>query len=140
MQITFDTNNWPSTVSFSFKDIDKVFQPVILNKTYGYDNVSIHNLKTCDPGELIFNETHSTGLFPLDKEKDPIHKQVLNNYLKTSVLAICGKIIQVIFFNELLTQLLFRLVNLNSNLMILQLINYSPLLKKLIDHLMVVLR
>ena len=115
---TFYTNNRLSTVSFSHEDVGKIIQNLNQNKAHGHDNISIRMLKICGstiyrPLEIIFKEALSTGLFPSEWKKGnivPIHKkgdkQVLKNYRPVSLLPICGKVFEILIFNEMFSFLL----------------------------------
>ena len=116
--LTFNTDNRLSTVSFSHKDVDKSIQNSNPNKAQDHDNISIRMLKICGstiyrPLEIIFKEALSTGLFPSEWKKGnivPIYKkgdkQVLKNYRPVSLLPICGKVFERLFFNEMFSFLL----------------------------------
>ena len=70
-------------------------------------------LKTCGdtiwkPLEMIFSQALTSGSFPSEWKKGnivPIHqkydKQNLINYRPVSMLPICGKIFERLFFNEM---------------------------------------
>ena len=94
--LTLYTNNRPSTVTFSHKDIGKIIQNLSPNKHQSHHNISIHMLKIFGssiygPLELTFKEALSTGLFPSDWKKSiifPIHKKGLEKLTSTLITLI----------------------------------------------------
>ena len=83
------------------------------NKAHGFDMISIHILKLCGesilkPLELIFKSCIESGKLPIEWKKAnvvPVHKkcnkQLIENYLPISLLPVCGKILERIFYNKM---------------------------------------
>ena len=102
-----------SSIHFEDQDILKIICSVN-NKAYGYDDISIRLWKLCDssivrPLSIIFKNCLQTGAFPNNWKKSnvvPIHKksdkQLLQNYHPVSLLPVCNKIFERIFFNPML--------------------------------------
>ena len=84
-----------------------------INKTHGYNNLSIRLLKICDssivkPLSITFKNCLQSSSFPNNWKNSnvvPIHKkggmQLLQNYQPVSLLPICGKIFERIIFNPI---------------------------------------
>ena len=101
------------TVNFSIDDIAKIPQNLDPNKVHAHDEISMCMLQlcgnsVCKPLELIFKQSMESGSFtPEWKEEnvDPIHKkyekQCLKDYRPVSLLPICGRIFEKLFFNEM---------------------------------------
>ena len=102
-----------SSVTFSAGDIAKIIQNFNSNKAHGNDNISIWMLKLCGdtiskPLELIYKQALITGTYPSDWKKGnivPVHKkcdkQNIKNYHPASLLPICGKVFERIWFNNM---------------------------------------
>ena len=107
------TNNRLSSVAFSQDDIAKIIQNLTSGKVQGHDNISIRMLKICGSAiykllAIIFKQCVDKGIFPSEWKKGnivPIHKkgdkQTLKNYCPVSLLPICGKILEILIFNEM---------------------------------------
>ena len=108
------TDDRLSSISFSQNDIAKIIQNLDPNKAHGHDKISIFMLKICGsfiykPLEKIFKQCIETGAFPSEWKKDNIvpfykkrDKQTLKNYHPISLLTICGKIHEILLFNQML--------------------------------------
>ena len=84
-----------------------------MGKAQGHDNISIHMLTICGsaiykPLGIIFKQCFDIAVFPSEWKKGnivPIHKtgdkQTLKNYRPVSLLPICGKILELLMFNEM---------------------------------------
>ena len=84
-----------------------------INKSHGFDNVSVRMLKICDisiikPLLLIFNNSIKEGIFPSLWKKaniSPIYKKGDKNdgknYRPISVLPICGKLFERMIYDAL---------------------------------------
>ena len=82
-----------------------------INKTHGYDDISIRSLTKCDssivkPLSIIFKNCLQSRSFTNNWKKSnfvPIHKkgdkQLLQNYQPVSLLPICSKIFERIILN-----------------------------------------
>ena len=96
-----------------------------INKTHGYDDISIRMIKICEnhlkPLILLFKNSSQSScypdiwkrsnIFPAHKRSD---KQLVNNYRPISLLPICGKIFEKVIFNKIYNFLLEESI-LNSN-------------------------
>ena len=101
------------TVNFSIDDIAKILQNLDPNKAHGHDKISIRMLQLCvnsicKPLELIFKQSMESGSFPSEWKKGNVvsilkkaGKQCLSNYRPVSLLPICGKNFERLFFNEM---------------------------------------
>ena len=106
-------NETLSSLEIIASDIGKIIKALKVNKTHGYDEISIRMLKLCEsaitkPLYLISKNCLSSNIFggvwkkanviPVHKKGD---KQVLKNYRPVSLLPICGKIFEKLIFNAL---------------------------------------
>ena len=111
--LSFHTNKWLSSVTFSAEDIGKIIQGLDHNNAHGHDNIRIRMLKICGdtickPLEMIFSPALTSGSFPSEWKKGHIvlihkksDKQNLINYCSVSLLPTCGKIFERLLFNEM---------------------------------------
>ena len=99
------------SVTFTGDDIATFIQNLDLNKAHAHDTLSIRMLKLCGksickPLDLIFQSCIKHGEFPTEWKKAnvvPVHKksdkQILKNYRPVSLLPICGKIFERLWYN-----------------------------------------
>ena len=111
--VTTVTNASLPSVSFENQDILKKISSLNINKTHGYDDISIRLLKISDSSiarllSIIFKNCLHSGSFPNYWKKSnvvPIHKkcdeQILQNYWPVSLLPICSKFLERIIFNPI---------------------------------------
>ena len=108
------TDNRLSSVRFSQDEIAKIIQNLDPNKAHGADNISIGILKICGssickPLEMIFKQWIDSGVFSSKWKKANTvsickkgDKQALENYCPVSLLPICGQILEILMFNEMI--------------------------------------
>ena len=108
-----------STCHFAKEEIIWIINNLNPNKTHGHDEISIRMLKICGdsicrPLNIVFKTCLRTGNFPLGWKKAnivPIRKKggkkAVKNYIPVSLLPICGKIFEILLYNEML-KFLFR--------------------------------
>ena len=106
----YKIDNHLLTVNLSIDDIAKILQNLDPNKAHGHDKISICMLQLCGnsickPPELIFKQSMESGSFLSEWKKEnvvPIHKkddkQCLKKYRPVTLLPICGKIIEKLFY------------------------------------------
>ena len=94
--------------SFQFNDqgILKIMRALHVNKTHGWDDISICMIKTCDQSiiktlSISYQNCLNTATFPDIWKKSSIvlvhkkgGKQVVNNYRPVSLLPVSGKILE----------------------------------------------
>ena len=97
-----------------------------INKSHGFDQISVRMLKICDssiikPLSIIFNNALNCGVFPASWKKAniiPIHKKGdkmdIKNYRPISLLPICGKLFEKVIYNSLYKYYEFNKI-LNDN-------------------------
>ena len=107
------TNASLSSISFNDQVILNVIHSLNINKTHGFDDLSIRLLKICDssivrPLSIIFKNCLQNGSFPNNWKKSNVvpsdkkgDKQLLQNYRPVSLLPICGKIFERIILNPI---------------------------------------
>ena len=110
---TYITNTDLSSIKFENKDTINIIISLSVGKAHGLENISIRLLKIDDsaivePVSILFNDSLNQSIF-LDIWKRssiyPIHqrddKQIISSYRPVSLLPICGKIFERLFFNSL---------------------------------------
>ena len=118
LNLYFTTEKRLDTLNFSNNDIEKIIHNIDPNKAHDHDKISIRMIKICGksickPLNLIFNQFIVTGSFPLEWEKANIvsihkkgDKRCLKNYRPVSLLPVCGKILERLIFNEMISFLI----------------------------------
>ena len=106
-------NTLPSC-HFAKEDILRIINNLDPNKAHGHDEISIRILKICGdsicrPLNIIFKTCLRISKFPLEWKKAdivPIHKkgdkEAVKNNRPVSLLPICGKIFEPLFYNQML--------------------------------------
>ena len=114
------TNRSLDTVNFSTDDISKIIRSFIVNnldpnKAHGHDMLSNRMIKlcgnsVCKPLSIIFNDFLKERRFPSDWKKAHVlpvqkkgDKQCLKNYRPISLLPICRKFFERLFYNDIFT-------------------------------------
>ena len=108
------TENVISSIDLSLDDIAKITQKLDPHKAHGHDMISIRILKICGnsihkPLQLILRSCIENGKFPSEQKNGnvaPVHKkssrQNLENYVRVSLIQICGKVFERLTYNSLL--------------------------------------
>ena len=111
------SNTSLSSIVINGDNVLKLIRSLDVNKSHGFDNISVRMLKLCDtsiikPLVIIFQNALNDVCFPLMWKKanvTPIHKKGdktdICNYRLVSVLPICGKIFEKVIYNTLYTHL-----------------------------------
>ena len=109
---TYHTENRLNYINYNEKLL-KIIQSLDVNKTHGYDGISIRMLKLSSPSiikplSIIFPKCLKCSTFPDDWKKRnivPVHKrsskQLVNNYRPVSLLPICSKIFEKVIFDSI---------------------------------------
>ena len=118
LNLYFTTEKRLDTLNFSNNDIEKIIHNIDPNKAHDHDKISIRMKKICGksickPLNLIFNQFIVTSSFPLEWEKANIvsihkkgDKRCLKNYRPVSLLPVCGKRLERLIFNEMISFLI----------------------------------
>ena len=114
--LSYFTNERLSNMRLTIDRITPLIRSLNPNKATGSDGISSHMLLLCDetvvlPLKIIFSNILKTGInpdvwklanvTPIFKKGD---KQLIKNYRPISLLPICGKILEKIIFNNLITK------------------------------------
>ena len=113
MSVQCLTDKCLSSFDFSEDDIMKLIPKLDPNNTHGQDNISIRMIKicgksTCKPLPKIFEKCLRTGTFPLEWKRGNVvptfkkgDKQIYKNYQTVLLLAIFGKNLERLIFEEM---------------------------------------
>ena len=138
LTISFETTNRLSNVNIRPEKISKIIQTLDQNKAHGHDDISARMIKMCGSSiikslQLLFDNYVRQIVFPnIWKMANvlPVHKkskQLVDNYRPVSLLPICLKIFEKLWFDSIYEFLdknsLLNSHNLGFDLMTLVYIN-----------------
>ena len=113
-KISYNSAARLTLIKFDNNDILKIIRSLNVNKAHGHDGILVRMIKMYDellvqPLPLIFRGCIDTGVYPDTWKKYNIitmhkkgNKQTVNDYRQVSLLPICSKIPEKIFFDSVM--------------------------------------